>query len=615
MKYRSDIDGLRAIAIIPVIFYHAGISLFSGGFIGVDVFFVISGYLIASIIFTEIENRKFSLVNFYERRARRILPALFFVMLSSIIVGWVYMDPFELKELAQSVAATGVFASNFYFSLKVDYFDISAELKPLLHTWSLAVEEQYYFFFPLIVMLIWGLTKSNKKILLALLCVIALFSFSLAIKLNESSPVSSFYLLHTRAWELLLGAIVALLTQMNVRVIENDNVRQMISGAAILSIIVCITVYDSTLAYPGVYTLIPVTATCLLIFFNRPEHRIFAILSHRILVYIGLISYSLYLWHQPIFAFARVISLEELTPLLAGISIILTFALAAFTKHFVEDPIRHKKVIKSRIGAFSNVAIVSAAFILFGLFGHLKNGYPERNELSLRLAQNYGLSSQCSGAAFESSACKTGEAPSVFVWGDSYAMHLAQAVQLSTEESLMQMTMSGCPPIVGFAVASRKSLVSCEEYNQKVIEYFEAQANETHTIYLSISNWLDEESTREKFKATLSRLKATNANVIIISPTPINPNTLKCIKRQSRGDGSFAQCNYDIESIENDVAFTNLIEVSKELKVTFIDLRGLLCDKGICQVVIGDTIMFRDPSHLSNESKTIVARFMADGRE
>jgi peptidoglycan/LPS O-acetylase OafA/YrhL len=206
MEYRREIDGLRALAVLPVILFHAGFTTFSGGFVGVDVFFVISGYLITTIILTELEQGTFSIVNFYERRARRILPALFVMMLACLPFAWFWLLPEDMKDFSQSLLAVSVFASNILFWRESGYFDSAAELKPLLHTWSLAVEEQYYMLFPLFLMATW---RFGRRWILGSLIAVALASLALAQWGSLVKPAATFYLLPTRVWELLIGAFAA----------------------------------------------------------------------------------------------------------------------------------------------------------------------------------------------------------------------------------------------------------------------------------------------------------------------------------------------------------------------------------------------------------------------
>ena len=229
MKYRAEIDGLRALAVLPVILFHAGFEWFSGGFVGVDVFFVISGYLITTIIISEMAEGKFSIANFYERRARRILPALFFVMAVSIPFAWLWLTPTDLANFGQSLVAVSTFSSNILFWLESGYFDTSAELKPLLHTWSLAVEEQYYILFPIFLMLTWRL---GIKRILILLSIIFLISLGVAQYGAYHFPTATFFLLPTRGWELLVGVFAAFYLKYNTH-LKSHSINQTLSLLAL----------------------------------------------------------------------------------------------------------------------------------------------------------------------------------------------------------------------------------------------------------------------------------------------------------------------------------------------------------------------------------------------
>lgn len=308
MRYRAEIDGLRAVAVIPVILFHAGFSHFSGGFVGVDVFFVISGYLITTIILDELDKGKFSIVNFYERRARRILPALFLVMVVCLPFAWFWLVPQDLKEFSQSLVAVSTFVSNVLFWRQSGYFDAAAELKPLLHTWSLAVEEQFYVFFPLFLMIVW---RFGKKWILVVLAFVSLFSLVLVHYAASISPAAAFFLLPTRAWELSIGCFVAFYLKRN----SNDDVSkigsQPLSLIGLLLILFSIFVYDKETPFPSLYALAPTVGTALIILFATQKTYVGELLGTKSFVGVGLVSYSAYLWHYPLFAFARHRSLGE----------------------------------------------------------------------------------------------------------------------------------------------------------------------------------------------------------------------------------------------------------------------------------------------------------------
>lgn len=369
MKHRPEIDGLRAMAVVPVILFHAGVEAVAGGFVGVDVFFVISGFLITGIILDDLEQGRFSLLSFYERRARRILPALLLVMLVCVPVAWFTMMPDPLENFGQSVVATLLFSNNILLWMTTGYWDLAGEFKPLLHTWSLAVEEQYYIIFPLMALAAWRLGPMAFGVIL---CVLALGSFWAAEVTRARDPAAAFYLLHARAWELLIGAI-CLLVQRRYRPKAND----LAAGLGVVAILASVLLFDETTPFPSAYTLIPTVGTALVLLFADVRSLVGRLLSLRVFVGIGLISYSLYLWHQPVFAFARVMSYEEPTWVTYSWLILVVFGLSALSWKFVEQPARRRQAVP--LPAFAITAVsVSAAMVAAGLAFHSTNGFPQR---------------------------------------------------------------------------------------------------------------------------------------------------------------------------------------------------------------------------------------------
>jgi len=363
MFYRSEIDGLRALAVIPVIFFHAGFNFFGGGFVGVDVFYVISGYLISGLIFKEIETDNFNLLNFYERRARRLLPSLFFIMLVITPIAFLLLVPSDLADFLNSLAAVSTFSSNIYFLLGMDgYFSEASELKPLLHTWSLAVEEQYYLLFPLFILLTWGF---GQKFIISSLSIIFILSLSLSYWGSYNHPSAAFYLLPTRGWELLLGVFAAFYLKTN-PALPSKFFQNFLGFFGLSLIILAIISFNNSTLYPGLNALAPTIGTLLIILFARQDNTMARLLSHKVLVGIGLISYSAYLWHVPLFAFARNMSFQSLGLCFTNGLILMTFLLAYLTWRFVENPFRNRSVFSSKaIWLFSITC--SLLFIVFGL--------------------------------------------------------------------------------------------------------------------------------------------------------------------------------------------------------------------------------------------------------
>lgn len=363
MKYRAEIDGLRALAVVPVILFHAGFELFSGGFVGVDVFFVISGYLITTILIEDIENKSFSIINFYERRARRILPALFFVILVCIPFAWMCILPIQLIDFSQSLVAVSLFASNILFWQESGYFETAAEEKPLLHTWSLAVEEQYYIVFPIFLILAWRFGKNR-----VFWMIVAMASISLL--LSEwgwrNKATANFYLAPTRAWELFAGSIAAFIVQKQ-GVQKNNPLALVGLGAIIFSIFF----YDETTPFPSVYALVPVLGVVLLVLYADKDTIPAKLLGIKAFVGIGLISYSAYLWHQPLFAFARVMHSgypsSTVMAILSGVSMVLAY----LSWRFVESYYRKKQNISAKM-IFVLSLLGLSFFTGLGTLGHFK---------------------------------------------------------------------------------------------------------------------------------------------------------------------------------------------------------------------------------------------------
>lgn len=368
MKYRSEIDGLRALAVLPVIFFHAGFSIFSGGFLGVDVFFVISGYLITRIILDDVSQGTFSIARFYERRARRILPALFFVMLCCIPFALIWMLPSQYLEFSRSLIAVTTFVANLFFWRESGYFAAAAGEKPMLHAWSLGVEEQYYVLFPLALLLLW---RFGKRPTFYIIAVIAVISFIMCEYASRYYPSANFFLLPTRAWELFIGSICAFI---HLESAPKRNDALSLTGLSL--ILIAIFTYSEQLRLPSAYSLAPVVGTALILLYGTRDSFVGRLLSLRLIVGIGLISYSAYLWHHPLFAFARIHHFESLSTLVMLALCAASLLLAAFSWRVIEQPFRnkqHRYYVKGRAGLW--LAISTAAIIIaIGVHGHLTNG-------------------------------------------------------------------------------------------------------------------------------------------------------------------------------------------------------------------------------------------------
>ena len=381
IKYRPEIDGLRAIAVFAVIFYHSDAKLFDhnffpGGFIGVDIFFVISGYLITSLILKELKfNINFSFLNFYERRIRRIIPALLAVILFTIPFALLYLLPLELVEYSKSVLYSLGFSSNYFFYLSdVEYNAQNSLLKPLLHTWSLSVEEQYYIIFPIFLIVLF---KFLKKYLLIFLSLILISSLTLASITAAENFSLNFYSIQTRIWQLMFGSILAYLEISGNARCKNNSLNQFFPLLGLLLIFYSFLFYNDKMLHPSLFTSTPIIGVCLIIWFADKKGVVTKILSSKNLVSTGLISYSLYLWHFPIFSFAEIIEFTEGDLLKKTFLIIITIIISKVSYLTIEKKFRNKKIISTKILIYSITSTL--AFITMLNFLILQNtGFKNR---------------------------------------------------------------------------------------------------------------------------------------------------------------------------------------------------------------------------------------------
>ena len=378
--YRKEIDGLRAIAVVPVILFHAGFELFSGGYIGVDIFFVISGFLITSILLDEHQNQAFSLAAFYERRARRILPALVLVLACCLPFAYLFFSPLDLRAFAKNVLGANIFLANVVSYQQTDYFDAASEIKPLLHLWSLSIEEQYYLLLPLLLAFLVKRGSIGVFVTLLVLGAASLIYSEQAIYSNERG---AFFFTTSRAWELLMGSLSAALVHYNFLSLRPSTntyqlwLRQGLSLLGFAMVLGPIFFYTKDTPFPGMSALVPSVGTALILLFALPQTWVQRILSVPPLVGIGLISYSAYLWHQPVLAFVRYRSLDSLSnTTLVGL-VLSVMVLAYLSWRFVERPFRDKQKINRRqIWVF---AIVTTLLLsLLSVFVYKSNGLPNR---------------------------------------------------------------------------------------------------------------------------------------------------------------------------------------------------------------------------------------------
>ena len=444
LVYRAEIDGLRALAVIAVILFHADITGFEGGYIGVDIFFVISGYLITSIILADLEAGRFSLLHFWQRRVRRIFPALFLVMGLCLPFAWIGMLPDPLENFGQSVVATTFFANNVLLTLTSGYWDLASEFKPLLHTWSLAVEEQYYLIFPLLLMGLWPLLGSASSVVIAILAIASLGFFIIGYPTN---PDATFYLLHTRAWELLTGALAA---YAYLRVAPRPNGK--IAGVSLVVILASIVWLGQERVFAHILLVLPVLATALLILYGRGDRGIGVFLAHPWPVGIGLMSYSLYLFHQPLLAFLRINSFEPPSTPMVFAAIVSAFVLAWLSWRFVERPFRDARRISTRMLSISALSAMTIAAAAGGML-YVDQGYPERifSSEGVGRADLY-IDYNMNVHGLRATTFPRGEGPAVLVLGNSQARDfvnmLRETGELAHSRLVYRDDLSLCRPSI-----------------------------------------------------------------------------------------------------------------------------------------------------------------------
>ncbi len=661
MKYRPEIDGLRALAVIPVVLFHAGCKPFQGGFIGVDIFFVISGYLITVILLSDLEAGTFSLTRFYARRVRRIVPALFLVMGATLLGAWVWLPPSSMVDFSRSVITSSLFVSNVSFWLEAGYWGTENSLKPLLHTWTLAIEAQFYLLFPLLLL---AILRFGRRWMPAILLSLGVVSFGASFWATHHFPSAAFFLLPTRLWELLIGAGVGYFLLHSKPLVPTKWQRLTGDGLAMLGMVLtlfAIFSFKETLPFPGTLALFPVLGTALLILFAGPHNLVGYWLSRPWLVGIGVISYSVYLWHHPLLSLARHASLMEPSLGLRTALVLVSFPLAYLSWRFVEKPFRNRAFLGRRFWLLG--LAIAAFFCQFGIAGYTTDGFAHRFRQPIALMQmaegadlgvmgkvpaktmlekaqlnappttaephhgqdNYGLSAICDTSFTLSPACRTSDAPEILVWGDSFAMQLIPGILASQPDArLIQMTKSACGPFFDVApivepdypVAwSRECLAFTEQLRgwlrqNKTIRYavlaspFSQYFMDDTKLLLRNGehHYASVDRGIREFENTLAELKSLGITPVIFSPPPAAEWDMgQCLSRAQWLSIDFERCNLPLEEVveERTSAYSFLSHFVDDYRVIWLD--QLLCDQTECKAHLGDIPLYRDRRHLSRE--------------
>ncbi len=598
VQYRPEIDGLRAVAVLPVILFHAGIEGLSGGFVGVDVFFVISGFLITGIIARELAAGDFSIVRFYERRARRILPALFLVLAASSVAALAIMLPYELKAFGQGLVAVALFVSNILFWQQSGYFAAASELNPLLHTWSLAVEEQFYIIFPLVLMALWRWKLRAVWMVLATLTVCSLL---LADYASTRVPSANFFLLPTRAWELGIGALLALWLMRRPQ--PSGILAEALGLAGLAAIAVSVLLYGPQTPFPSFHALLPVLGTAAVLYAAQPATLAGRLLSWKPAVGIGLISYSAYLWHQPLFAFARLTAPETEPPLwlmllLAGASL----GLAGLSWRFVERPFRRKDGF-GRGAVFSMAAAGNVVAIIFGFLFVQTAGFPGRYPEPYRplIAMGdpeYGQYVRTAYNALQGKAFSE-DRPNLMIVGDSFSQDFYNMVEETGAFSGFNISTHYVPVRCQIHFGSLYETISpfiAEQDREicrgRVLSQEQVDRVRRADVVIFASSWADWSATR--LPETLAAMDFPDGQrTFVIGSKRFERSRRELIKIVSR-NGQAARGPYS----ENDWK-TNVLLSDTLPDEIFVDVIGTLCEEGCPLLTPEGEMISHDGSHLT----------------
>jgi len=642
--YRPEIDGLRALAVVPVILFHAGAPGFDGGFVGVDIFFVISGFLITSIILTERARGRFSLRGFYLRRVRRLLPALFTVMIVCLPFAWFWMTPPKLEFFGRSVVAVLLFVSNVLFWRESGYFADAAEENVLLHTWSLAVEEQYYLLFPLLMVVCWRL---GQRWLLGLLLLGAALSLGASEWAWRYQPAANFYLAPTRAFELLIGASGAVWLQH--RPVRGNSG---LSAVGLAMLVFSVVWLEKSDPFPSVLALVPVTGTLLILLAGNRETVTGRLLSSRALVGIGLISYSAYLWHQPVFAFARIRLGEDATLPLLLVLVVPILGLAWMSWRFVEVPCRNAdRVAVPRL--LTGLGISGILLAAFGAGAAMTTGFPDRFNLPPTVADSFAKTPRATECFGEIGAhiipdwgCRLGETAepaSWMVFGDSHALAMLPAMETvarNLDRPAFFAGANGCLPLLLIhSIRSDQHQTNCHALNRRVLDHARAtgmklvvlvarwtyytdggyDGSQFSHVTLEPGSAKDKEHSRAAFLAglgaTVDAYAQAGIGLIIVSQVPQQREDPRSIYYSAYEDDHVGAALWhdSVSRSDHDRLQRFVEEAFREAiaPLRHIDLAGVLCGPR-CRIGTEQASWYSDDDHLSLEGAAKVVPVLQD---
>lgn len=608
--YRPDIDGLRAIAILLVILFHSGFSIFKGGYIGVDVFFVISGFLITSIIDKEIQNKTFSYRNFYLRRIRRIIPVLVFVMIVITIPAYFILFANNLEAYSRTLLYTLLCSNNIHLYITSgNYFAENSDLLPFLHTWSLSVEEQFYFILPPFLLVLHKKFNSQKRaIIIYTLCFIALL---FSIYQSYSNPSAAYFLLPARLFELAIGSALAM--NWNNLPKLNQQKNNLLSLIGFLLIIIPAIVLDKSSIFPGINALWPCLGTALLLFSGQDINKkglINKLIENKIVVGIGLISYSLYLWHWPIFVFVKYLGLN-LEGTIRILAIALTFVLSYLSWKFIEQPFR--TTLKFDFKKTLLIIFIPALLIISGIYGVLdaKDGFPERHPELTEFIPKKNYPNKLRGQCFDK--LKIGNCDDCYIGikkdtldgmliGDSFANHTAAFLDVLAKDAgfYIHDSAAGGYPLMNSLNPDGSALYP-EQYAIDRLNF----AKQFKYIFIA-ANWegISEPKNKKTYEVTLktlSELVKSGKKIIIFDAlrrtTELNLHRAKLVK--SKNTVYFSQKDFSIPAYKRSNNYI-IYEIKKRFpSISIIDLNKVMCQNGQCDIELNNTIVYRNNDHLN----------------
>ena len=670
-NYRPDIDGLRCVAVLSVVAFHAAPDWVGGGFVGVDVFFVISGFLISTIIFGNLQNNTFSLSGFYIRRIRRIFPALIVVLATTFALGWYVLLADELAQLGKHMRAGALFVSNILLWRETGYFDAAAETKPLLHLWSLGVEEQFYIVWPLLLMLAYKRGYS----LLAITLLLAVASFALNLHGIQRNPVAAFYAPYSRFWELLCGSLLAWFTLHPRRRLSKGQATrhgctetapwngppvgkgnawgnlQSVLGAGLLAygLLAIRPGHD----FPGAWALVPVLGTMLVIAAGPDSWLNRTVLSHRLAVGVGLISFPLYLWHWPLLSLARAMERDLPRADIRLGAVILAFVLAWLTYRFIERPVRTAGRDRFKLAVLSTLMVLVA---LLGQVTYKQKGFAFRHpeQPPPALLEQLTKSTRTlhsDGSCFEllkfpmtgSTVClANSSSPEVLILGDSHAMALNSAALLgqSTVKTLL-LGRHGCPPLIGHSVRVEKQNLGCNDLSQQALQvlglypsirtvvmtsrgpfYFSGQGyglegRSGYSLFALDGSPAPQTEMFRKGTSLLVRalLQLRQDVVYVIDPPELGEDPKACIVKRpfTLAGKALSECSQSASNVATRQAqYRSLLEQihSDNPRLKIYDPLELFCDHALCYGLREGKLLYRDDDHLSVSASDMVLRDM-----